>query len=175
MTCLSHTTRKEMWIDGKRGERKRYKNFQQQCRELQEALDTLNKHSIETEKIKMIKLQIRKLSALKKKKVLFSIARKPKTFQQLKVDFLELLQYSPEQLPPPEKRQRIDYNTNPDRLVGERIRHKFLTGGNEEWYEGYVIAYNSELKEHEIIYSGDTTHYHYNLLEDIEDGSLHVL
>ena len=72
---------------------------------------------------------------------------------QLKQDFLELLSWSEE---PPESKIVLV-------LVGQRVKHKFISSGEEEWYKGYILAYNNNMKTHEIVYKGDSQH---NLIED---------
>ena len=145
--------------------------------ELEQALQVIEEkrygaRECEAEKTKLLKLLIRKQSKAKKRKVLFSINRKPKTFIQLKQDFLELLSCIE---PPSKKRQRVDFKANPSLLVGQRIRHKFIEDGEEVWYEGYVVAYDDNLNTHEVVYTEDSEHYSYNLLEDLEEDSLEVL
>ena len=98
--------------------------------------------------------------------------REPKNFLQLKQDFLELLSRHVEE--PAEKRLKLDILENPGLLIGKKVRHKFENNGKEDWYEGYVVSYDSRLKTHEIVYIGGSEHYLYNLVEDIEDGSLVV-
>jgi len=145
--------------------------------ELEQALQVIEEkrygaRECEAEKTKLLKLLIRKQSKAKKQKVLFSINRKPKTFIQLKQDFLELLSCIE---PPSKKRQRVDFKANLSLLVGQRIRHKFIEDGEEVWYEGYVVAYDDNLNTHEVVYTEDSEHYSYNLLEDLEEDSLEVL
>ncbi len=88
----------------------------------------------------------------------------------MKQDFLELLLSCT-----PTKRARVDFEANPSLLVGKRIRHKFVEDGDEMWYEGYVLGYDNNLNEHEVVYTEDSEHYSYNLLGDLEEGSLEVL
>ena len=58
-------------------------------------------------------------------------------------------------------------------LVGKQVLHKFMDeSGNEEWYSGYVVAYNSAKQLHEIAYENEDDHCHFNLMEDLKAGDL---
>jgi hypothetical protein len=45
---------------------------------------------------------------------------------------------------------------------------------NEEWYIGFVVAYNSAKQLHEIAYEDEDDHCHFNLMEDLKAGDLKV-
>ena len=77
--------------------------------------------------------------------------------------------------PPTAKKQKLDFVNSPELLVGNRIKQKFNEDGEVQWYEGYVVSFNSDSRLHEVVYNGDSEHYFYNLLEDLEDDSLLVL
>ena len=59
-------------------------------------------------------------------------------------------------------------------MVGCRIRHKFIDGKEEQWYEGYVVDYNVESEKHQVVYNGESEQYFFNLVEDLKDNSLVV-
>lgn len=65
---------------------------------------------------------------------------------------------------------------NPMSLVGRQILHRFTVneGQEDEWYNGYVIAYNSAKQLHEVAYDNEVDHCHFNLMEDLEAGDLKV-
>ena len=64
---------------------------------------------------------------------------------------------------------------DPMSLVGKKVLHKFMDeGNNEEWYSGYVVAYNSAKQLHEIAYENEDDHCHFNLMEDLKAGDLKV-
>lgn len=50
-----------------------------------------------------------------------------------------------------------------------------LESGEEEWFRGFVISYNTNTKMHELIYDGETDHQHFDLSEDIANGDVMVL
>ncbi len=41
---------------------------------------------------------------------------------------------------------------SPDSLVGKKILHKFKVEGEEKWYSGYVVSYNTRTHLHEVLY-----------------------
>ena len=131
----------------------------------------LNQKDCNAEKILLIKDQIKKRRKTLKQKVpiMFSAKKKPKSFQQLKLEYVEWLNAQE----PPAKRMRI--NDDPHQLVGKKVLHIFLVDGKEEEFEGFILNYDAERNEHEIIYNGDREHYCYDLTQDITDGSLKVL
>ena len=60
-------------------------------------------------------------------------------------------------------------------LSGKKALHKFMDeSDNEEWYSGYVVAYNSAKQLHEIAYENEDDHCHFNLMEDMKAGNLKV-
>ena len=64
---------------------------------------------------------------------------------------------------------------DPMTLVGKKVLHKFVDeSDNEEWYSGYVVAYNCAKQLHEIAYENEDDHCHFNLMEDIKAGDLKV-
>lgn len=145
--------------------------------ELEQAIQVIEEKRCSTrecnaEKLKLVKQLIKRHCLAKKRKVLLSTNGKPKSFSELKLDFLQLLEENGE---PPEKQPRLDFQGNPELLVGHRIQHKFMDDGAEQWFDGYVLAYKSDINSHEVVYTGDSEHYTYNLVEDLEDGSLVVL
>lgn len=112
-----------------------------------------------------MKLLIQKLAKARKQKFLFSTNGKPKSLTQLKQDFLQLLQLLPSSQRTTEKNNRVDYTANPSLLVGQRIRHKFIEDGVDM---GYIIAYGNQLNTHEVVYTEDSQHHSYNLIEDLK-------
>ena len=63
---------------------------------------------------------------------------------------------------------------DPHKLVGKKVLHIFLVDGKEE-FEGFILNYDAERDEHEIIYNGDGEHYCYDWTQEITDRSLKVL
>ena len=58
---------------------------------------------------------------------------------------------------------------DPMSLVGKQVLQKFMDeSDNEEWYSGYVVAYNSAKQLHEIAYENEDDHCHFNLMEDLK-------
>jgi hypothetical protein len=64
---------------------------------------------------------------------------------------------------------------SPESLVGVKVFHKFETELGEKWFSGFVITYNAQTKEHEIVYDGEEDHCYFNLFEDIAQGDLIVM
>ena len=111
----------------------------------------------------------------KQKVVPFSANRKPKTYNELKADYIHLMTCLEHDKPPTAKKQKLDFVNSPELLVGNRIKQKFNEDGEVQWYEGYVVSFSSDSRLHEVVYNGDSEHYFYNLLEDLEYDSLLVL
>ena len=130
----------------------------------------LNNRQCQLEKMTLIKNLLRQHATIRKQKVVpFSVNRKPKTFYQLKADYISLFN-NQEHIPA--KKPRLDFTNNPELMVGNCIKQKFIEDGCEQWYEGYVHAYDPKCGLHEVVYNGESKHYFYNLLEDLEDNSL---
>ena len=59
-------------------------------------------------------------------------------------------------------------------LLG-KVSHKFMDeSDSEEWYIGFVVAYNGAKQLHEIAYKNEDEHYHFNLMEDLKAGDLKI-
>ena len=68
----------------------------------------------------------------------------------------------------------LDIN-DPFTLIGKEILHKFtLDSGEDQWFRGMVLSYNSNAKTHELVYEGETEHCHFNLFKDIADGDFKI-
>ena len=79
----------------------------------------LNRKECKAEKLRLIKnLLKRHTLTIKRKVVPFSVNRKPKTFQQLKAEYINLLTTFEHDKHPTTKKQKIDFMNNPELLVG---------------------------------------------------------
>ena len=132
--------------------------------------------------MKLIKNLLKRHAINRKQKVIpFSVNRKPKTIYQLKADYIGLLANQEREEISPAKKPRLDpdYASDPELMVGKRtyMKQKFTEDGarGEQWCEGCVVAYNANSSLHEVVYNGESEHYFYNLLEDLEDDSLVLL
>ena len=66
--------------------------------------------------------------------------------------------------------------SDPFALVGKEVLHKFkLDSGEDHWFRGIVLSYNSNTKTHELVYEGETEHCHFNLCKDIADGDFKIV
>ena len=67
------------------------------------------------------------------------------------------------------------HTDDPMSLVGKQVLHKFMDETDrEEWYSGYIVAYNCAKQLHEIAYENEDDHCHFNLMEDLKAGDLKV-
>lgn len=64
---------------------------------------------------------------------------------------------------------------SPERLVGERISHRFEVNGELIWYEGTVQRYNFNSKEFQIAYDGEEDLCLFPLMDDIATGDLVII
>ena len=136
----------------------------------------LNRKECEAEKLRLIKNLLKRHALTTKRKVVpFSVNRKPKTFQQLKAEYIHLFTTFEPDEHPTTKKQKIDFTNSPELLVGNRIQQKLMEDGATQWYEGYVVSFDTDSRLHEVVYNGESEHYFYNLLEDFKDNSLLVL
>ena len=61
-------------------------------------------------------------------------------------------------------------------LVRKEIQHRFVVeSGEEQWFCGFVLSYNTNTKMHELIYDGETDHQHFDLSEEIRNGDVKLL
>ena len=68
---------------------------------------------------------------------------------------------------------RVVDSPDPLSLVGRHIHHRFIDeSGLEDWYEGFILGYNTTTKLHEVAYVVEEENFHYNLLQDMADGDL---
>ena len=134
----------------------------------------LNRKGCEAEKLRLIKnlLNERHTLTTKRKVVPFSVNHKPKAFQQLKAEYIHLLTTFEHDEHSTTQKQKIDFTNNPELLVGNRIQQKFMEDREAQWYEGYVISFDTDSRLHEVVYNGESEFY--NLLEDLKDNSLLV-
>ena len=59
-------------------------------------------------------------------------------------------------------------STDPFSLVGKEIHHGFIVeSGEEQWFCGFVLRYNTNTKMHELIYDGETDHQHLTLAKTL--------
>ncbi len=107
----------------------------------------------------------------------FSQNRKQYGVEKLKQNLFQLLVDSPDENDTPLSSQSSEYFlTQPERLVGERIRHQFVDDeGNSVWYEGTVLQFNANSHEFEVIYDGEDDACWFALLEDLSVGDLFVI
>lgn len=62
---------------------------------------------------------------------------------------------------------------SPQLLIGLEIQHRFEDEDEKlAWYNGLVVSFSNT--EHEVIYSGEETIYHFNLFEDYSLGDLKI-
>lgn len=67
-------------------------------------------------------------------------------------------------------------STDPFSLVGKEINHRFIVeSGEEQWFHGSVLSYNSNTKKYDLVYDGETDHQYFDLSEDIINGDLEIL
>lgn len=69
-----------------------------------------------------------------------------------------------------------DFIEDPNALVGKCIHHKFeLEGTNEVmWYRGKVVDYNSQSKNHKILYEEEEEHCFFDLTWRLESTSITI-
>ena len=65
--------------------------------------------------------------------------------------------------------------TQPEFLVGKKIRHQFDVNGELVWYDGKILCMNSDTKEFEIKYDGDEDTFWFTLFDDLNAGDLIIL
>jgi hypothetical protein len=68
-----------------------------------------------------------------------------------------------------------DILSQPELLVGLRIRHRFEEDGKLSWFEGTVLEMNSESQEFKVIYEGEDDPCWFPLLEDMSAGDLLII
>ncbi len=56
-------------------------------------------------------------------------------------------------------------DSDPLSLVGSHISHKFVDehSGEETWYEGFILGYNTATKMHEVAYVEEVNSCYFNL------------
>ena len=60
--------------------------------------------------------------------------------------------------------------------MGKEINHRFIVeSGEEQWFHGSVLSYNSNTKKYDLVYDGETDHQYFDLSEDIINGDLEIL
>ena len=66
--------------------------------------------------------------------------------------------------------------SDPFSLIGKSVLHRFtLDSGEDQWFKGIVLSYDSNTKTHELVYEGETEHCHFNLYQDISDGDFKII
>ena len=149
--------------------------------ELCEVMDEIDSESIPPSKKKQKKLKVLRTQVNIRKKVLkqninipFSKARKQRTVPEIINDLKKFIAEHPQQNQSSATHDHM--YTDPFSLVGKEINHRFmLESGEEEWFRGFVLSYNTNTKMHELIYDGETDHQHFDLSEDIANGDVMVL
>ena len=107
--------------------------------------------------MKLIKNLLKRHAINRKQKVIpFSVNCKPKTIYQLIADYIGLLANQEHEEISPAKKPRLDpdYASNPELMVGKCMKQKFTEDGaqgtGEQWYEGYVVAYDANSSLHKL-------------------------
>ena len=141
--------------------------------ELTEALVAIDKENISKskkrqEKLALIKTQIkiRKKILDQKIHIVFSHCHKQCPAHEIAKDLSALI--AKDDCP------IIKYVQNPSLLVGCRIKHKFEipVTGEENWFYGLVVAYDSTNKLHEVSYDDEQENCYFDLTQDIIMGDL---
>ncbi len=155
--------------------------------EVETGLDCL---TTKTAKVKALKLQLqfrqKVISQVHIDTSVFKFSQngKPHPITKLKENLCKLLEPPPN----PDTQQNTDDVTlqcssleqvraNPMCLVGHKINHRFEdeSGGQQTWYEGTVLNYNSETQLFTVVYTEDEEHLNFNLIEDIDNGDLLII
>ena len=147
--------------------------------ELSEAMNEIDSESIRPSKKKQKKLKVLRTQVNMRKKVLkqniniaFSKARKQRPLPEIISDLEKFIAENPAHIPSP----ATPMSTDPFSLVGKEIHHRFIVeSGEEQWFCGFVLSYNTNTKMHELIYDGETDHQHFDLSEDIRNGDLKLI
>jgi hypothetical protein len=147
--------------------------------ELCEAMNEIDSESIPPFKIKQKKLKVLRTQVNIRKKVLkqnvnitFSKARKQRPLPDIINDLKKFIAKNPAHDPSP----ATPMPTSPFSIVGKEIQHRFIVeSGEEQWFCGFVLGYNTNTKMHELIYDGETDHQHFDLSEDIGNGDVKLL
>ena len=143
--------------------------------ELREALTSIDESELSVAKKRDKKLSLLKDQINIRKKVYkeniripFSQHRKKRPVATIASELMEFMASSE----PSSEHGELD----PATLVGKSIEHKFEVGGGEfEWFQGFVVAYDEETSLHEVVYEGEQEHCHFNLLEDLFAEDLKVV
>ena len=116
----------------------------------------LNEKECKAEKLRLIKNLLKRHAMINKQKVVpFSANRKPKTYNELKADYIHLMTcHVQHDVPPTAKKQKLDFVNSPELLVGNRIKQKFNEDGEVQWYEGYVVSFSNDSRLHEVFIMG---------------------
>ena len=144
--------------------------------ELTEALVAIDKKSISKSKKKQEKLTLLKTQIKIRKKVLnqkihivFSHCHKQRPIQEIAKDLSVVIAKHDCPI--------TKYVRNPSLLVGCQIKHKFEIpeSGEETWFYGSVMAYDSTKKLHEINYDDEQEHSYFDLTQDLIMGDLIII
>ena len=149
--------------------------------ELCEAMNEIDSESIPPSKTKQRKLKVLRTQVNIRKKVLkqninitFTKARKQRPLTDIINDLKKFITEYPAHDPLPATPMPTDHD--PFSLVGKEIQHRFIVeSGEEQWFCGFVLGYNTNNKMHELIYNGETDHQHFDLSEDIRNGDVKLL
>ena len=109
----------------------------------------------------------------------FSQNKKQHSIVKLKENLLKLLidgeSAHDNDVPVYEPSESVNFETQPELLVGKQIRHQFEADGELTWYEGRVLKHNITTNEFEVQYDGEDGTYWFPLLEDMSAGELFVI
>ena len=152
--------------------------------ELKESLKEIDVHTNTTaskrikEKYALLRTQIniRKKVLKQNIKIPFSHHGKKKPLADIIQSLTDFIKEHPE-LPEDDcsVKQQIEIS-DPFSLIGKNILHKFkLDSGEDQWFRGMVLSYDSNTRTHELVYEGETEHCHFNLCRDISDGDLKTI
>ena len=152
--------------------------------ELKEALKEIDMH-IDTTASKRIKekyaflrtqINIRKKVLNQNIKITFSHHGKKRPLSDVIQDLTDFIkEYPPFPGDNCSMQQQIEVS-DPFSLIGKNILHKFtLDSGEDQWFRGMVLSYDSNTKTHELVYEGETEHCHFNLSKDISDGDFKTI
>ena len=152
--------------------------------ELKESLKEIDVHTNTTaskrikEKYALLRTQIniRKKVLKQNIKIPFSHHGKKKSLADIIQSLTDFIKKYP-QLPEDNcsVKQQIEIS-DPFSLIGKNILHKFkLDSGEDQWFRGMVLSYDSNTRTHELVYKGETEHCHFNLCQDISDGDFKTI
>lgn len=60
----------------------------------------------------------------------------------------------------------------PESFVGKNILHKFEVDGQEKWFAGHILSYDTKTHLHEVLYDEEDENLFFNLTDDISNGDL---